>query len=69
MVDPLLPVGVAFKLRLKRRPQDDDLVSLLERSPPEDEKAARNWFEILSDCVLGRLFLSTWRRIPLLTTS
>jgi hypothetical protein len=55
-VDPMLPDGAAHKLRLNHRPQDADLVTFLERSPPEDETTARNWFEILSDCVSGRLF-------------
>jgi hypothetical protein len=56
VVDPMLPDGAARELRLEYRPQDVDLVTLLERSPPEDETTARNWFEILSDCVSGRLF-------------
>lgn len=56
VVDPVLPDAAARKLKLKRRPQDLDLVTHLERSPPEDETTARKWFEILSDCVSGRLF-------------
>ena len=56
VMDPILPDGAAGKLGLEHRPQDPDLVTLLERSPPEDETTARNWFEILSDCVSGRLF-------------
>jgi hypothetical protein len=56
VVDPMLPDGAAHKLGLNRRPQDADLVTLLERSPPEDETTAHKWFEILSDCVLGKLF-------------
>jgi hypothetical protein len=55
-VDPMLPDGAARKLRLNHRPQDSDLVTLLERSPPDDETTARKWFEILSDYVSGRLF-------------
>jgi Protein of unknown function (DUF3684) len=55
-VDPMLPHRAARKLRLNNRPEDLDLVTLLERSPPKDEKTARKWFEILSDCALGRLF-------------
>ena len=55
-MDPMLPDGAAHKLGLNHRPQDADLVTLLERSPPEDETTARKWFEILSDCVFGRLF-------------
>ncbi|KAF8497460.1 hypothetical protein F5888DRAFT_1613660, partial [Russula emetica] len=53
VVDPMLPDGAARKLRLNHRPQDSDLVTLLERSPPEDETTARKWFEILSDYVSG----------------
>jgi hypothetical protein len=56
VVDPMLPDGAALNLRLGHRPQDSDLVTLLERSPPEDETTARKWFEILSDCVSGTLF-------------
>jgi len=56
VVDPILPDEAVRKLRLEHRPQDPDLVSLLERFPPEDKTTARNWFEILSDCVLGRFF-------------
>ena len=52
----MLPDGAAHKLRLNRHPQNADFVTLLKRSPPEDETMARNWFEILSHCVLGRLF-------------
>ena len=55
-MDQMLPDGAARKLRLNHRPQDPDLVTLLERSPPEDETTARKWFEILSDCASGRLF-------------
>jgi hypothetical protein len=56
VADAVLPGGAALKLKLKPRPQDPDLVALLERSPPKDETMARKWFEILSDCVSGRLF-------------
>jgi hypothetical protein len=56
VVDPMLPDGAARKLRIKRRPQDPDLVALLQKSPPEDVTTARKWFEILSECVFGRLF-------------
>ena len=51
----MLPDGVAFKLGLEHRPRDPDILTLLEMSPPEDETTARKWFEILSDCVSGRL--------------
>jgi Protein of unknown function (DUF3684) len=72
VVDPTLPDGAARILGLEHRPQDLDLVTLLERSPPEDETTARNWFKILSDCVSGRLFyllgvdflFSLPRRVP-----
>ena len=57
-MDQMLPDGAARKLRLNHRPQDPDLVTLLERSPPGDEKTARQWFEILADhwLVLSRVF-------------
>ena len=57
IVDPMLPDGAADKLGLDHRPQDLDLVTLLEKSPPGDEPMARKWFEILCDCVYGRLFI------------
>ncbi|KAF8497462.1 hypothetical protein F5888DRAFT_1829389 [Russula emetica] len=53
VVDPMLPDGAARKLRLNHHPLDADLVTLLERSPPEDETTACKWFEILSDHVSG----------------
>ena len=58
VVDSELPDGAAGKLQLNLRPPPSDLVTLLERSPPGDEKIARQWFEILSDhwLVLSRVF-------------
>ena len=54
MVDPLLPDGVANKLRLNRHPPSSELVTLLQRRPPGDEATARQWFEVLSGRVPGR---------------
>ncbi len=56
VVDPMLPDRAAFKLKLNHRPHELDLMTLLEKSPPEYETTARQWFDILYDCVLGRLF-------------
>jgi hypothetical protein len=67
-VDPMLPDGAAHKLGLNQRPHQLDLMTVLERSPPEDESTARKWFEILSGHVSGRL-LYTWKRFPFLITS
>lgn len=56
VVDSELPDGAAGRLQLNQRPPPSDLMTLLERSPPGDEATARQWFEILSDYVLGRVF-------------
>jgi Protein of unknown function (DUF3684) len=55
-VDPMLHDGLASKLKLKNEPPTRDLVNLLKRYPPEDEATARQWFEVLSGRVLGRIF-------------
>jgi hypothetical protein len=55
-VDPELPDGTATKLKLNNHPPTSDLVTLLEKFPPQDEAIARQWFEILSGRVPGRLF-------------
>ena len=54
VIDPSLPDGTASKLKLIRHPPTSELVTLLEKSPPEDEASARQWFEVLSG--RGRLF-------------
>lgn len=59
IVDPMLPDEAASKLRLNLRPQDADLVTLLARSPPEDETTARKWLELFCDCVSGRSLSTT----------
>lgn len=56
MVDPLLLDGASSKLKLKSHPPTSELVTLLERYPPGDEAKARQWFEVLSGRVPGRLF-------------
>ena len=55
-MDPSLHDGAPSKLKLKKHPATSDLVTLLERSPPGDEAIARQWFEVLSSRVPGRLF-------------
>jgi hypothetical protein len=47
--------GVASILKLKKKPPTSDLVTLLKRSPPGDEATARQWFEVLSRRVSGRI--------------
>jgi hypothetical protein len=54
-VDPQLPDGAAVKLKLKNHPPTSELVTLLERFPPGDETIARQWFEVLSGRVPGRV--------------
>lgn len=57
-MDPALHDGAASKLKLKNHPPTSELVTLLEKSPPEDEATARKWFEALSSRVPG------WTRLP-----
>jgi len=52
----MLRGGAARKLRLKDKPSTFDRMTLLKRSPPEDEATARQWFEILSGRVSGKIF-------------
>ena len=46
---------MASKLKLKESPSTSELVTLLKRSPPEDEATASRWFDILSGHVSGRI--------------
>lgn len=48
--------GAAGKLKLKKHPPTSEIVTLLERFPPGDEATARQWFEVLSGHVPGKLF-------------
>lgn len=54
-MDPQLIDGAAVKLKLKIHPPTFELVALLERFPPGDEAIARQWFEVLSGRVPGRV--------------
>jgi hypothetical protein len=45
----------ASKLKLKKHPAISELVTFLKRSPPGDEATARQWFEILSGRLSGRI--------------
>ena len=56
-MDPSLPDGVASKLKLNHHPPTSELVTLLQRRPPGGEAMARQWFEVLSGRVPGRLRL------------
>jgi Protein of unknown function (DUF3684) len=67
VIDPSLPDGTASKLKLIRHPPTSELVTLLERSPPEDEPTARQWFEVLSG--RGRLFYLFLFKVPSLIAS
>ena len=55
-MDPTLQGGAAGKLKLKKHPPTSELVTLLKRSPPGDEAAARQWFQALSGLVSGIMF-------------
>jgi Protein of unknown function (DUF3684) len=55
-VDPTLPDGTARKLKLNIHPPTSKLVTLLKGSPPGDEATAREWFQVLSGRVSGRIF-------------
>lgn len=55
VVDSILLDGATVKLKLNKHPPTSELVSLLERFPPEDEAIARQWFEVLSGRVPGRV--------------
>ena len=55
-MDPLLPDGAASKLKLNNHPPTSELVTLLERRPPRDVVTARQWFDVLSGRVPGKLF-------------
>ena len=54
-MDPLLPDGAASKLKLNNHPPTSELVNLLERRPPRDVATARQWFDVLSGRVPGKL--------------
>lgn len=59
-MDPTLEDGAARKLKLNKHPSTSELVTLLKRSPPEDEATARQWFQALSgrvSCIILYLFL------------
>jgi len=53
VLDPTLRQDAVNKLRIKEHPPTDQLVRLLEASPPTTESQAREWFGVLSDRILG----------------
>jgi hypothetical protein len=55
-VDPTFRGDAASKLKLINHPPTSKLVRLLEGSPPGDEATARQWFQVLSGRVSGRIF-------------
>lgn len=70
VVDSILLDGATAKLKLNKHPPTSELVTLLVRSPPEDEAIARQWFEVLSGRVPGSvLHLSIRCYFYLSTTS
>jgi hypothetical protein len=56
VVDPTLHDKMARRLKVKKSPSTSNIVTVLKRSPPEDEATARRWFDILSGHVSGRMF-------------
>jgi len=53
VLDPALRQDAVNKLRIKEHPPTDQLVRLLEASPPATESQAREWFGVLSRRILG----------------
>ena len=53
VLDPTLKQGVVSILQIQEHPPTDQLLRLLETSPPTSEAQARNWFGILSRRISG----------------
>lgn len=53
ILDPSLRQDAANKLKIKDHPPTNQLVQLLEESPPSTQAQAREWFGILSRRVSG----------------
>ena len=53
VLDPTLRQDAVNKLRIKEHPPTDQLVRLLEVSPPTTESQAGEWFGVLSRRILG----------------
>ena len=53
VLDPDLRQDAANMLRIKEHPPADQLIRLLEESPPTTEDQAREWFAILSRRIPG----------------
>jgi len=51
--DPILRQDAVSKLKIKEHPPTNQLVHLLETSPPTTEAQAREWFGILSRRISG----------------
>ena len=51
----MLQDGAASKLKLNKHPPTSELVTLLNKCPLGDEATARQWFQVLSDRVSGRI--------------
>ena len=52
-LDPDLRRDAVSKLKIKEHPPTDQIVRLLETSPPSNEAHARQWFGVLSRCISG----------------
>ena len=53
VLDPTLRQDAVSKLKIKEHPPTNQLVRLLEASPPATEAQAREWFEVLSRRISG----------------
>ena len=53
ILDPALRQDAIDKLKIKQHPSTDQLVRLLETSPPTTETQAREWFGVLSRRISG----------------
>lgn len=49
----VLNADALTKLKIKAHPDSSALVSLLEKTPPKDEAAARHWFSTLAGHIAG----------------
>ena len=53
VLDPALRQDAVNKLKIKQHPPTNQLVRLLETSPPNTETQAREWFGVLSRRISG----------------
>ena len=63
ILDPALRQDAANKLKIKEHPPTNQLVRLLEESPPTTEAQAREWFGVLSRRISGLCNASSGERV------